>query len=111
MRFSADCNQKIELWGMVDTENSLGEIDRTPGKIKDVWAKLTSTSGTQKKFGDSNLEEVEAEIKIITRKESIKDPAIDMYFMRKGLKYKIIDFVEDFKSRSFWEFNCEVIYE
>lgn len=111
MRFSADCNQKIELWGMTDNENSLGEIDRMPGKIKDVWAKITQKQGTQKNIGDSSIQEVEAQIKIITRKESVKNPKIDMYFIHRGLKYEIIDFFEDFKSRSFWEFNCKVVYE
>lgn len=111
MQFSADCNQKIEVFGMTNIENSLGEIDRIPGKIKDVWAKIIPKHGKTKNFGDSNVEEVESIITIKTRKLSIKEPSIDMYFIHKGLKYEIIDFFEDFKTKSFWEFNCKVIYE
>lgn len=111
MQYSADLNNKMELWGMVNTQNSLGELERTESKIKDVWCKVIPKHGKAQKMSNADVEEVQTNVIIKTRKLSVKNPEIDMYFMKNGIKYKIIDFLEDFKTNSFWEFNCEVIYE
>lgn len=111
MQYSADLNNKMELWGMVDSENSVGEIERNPEKIKDVWCRIIPKNGKKSKFGNADIEEVTSTITIKTRKLSVKNPKIDMFFKKNGIKYKVVDFLEDFKTNSFWEFNCEVIYE
>ena len=111
MQYSADLNNKMELFNMVDEQNEAGEVDRKPKKLKDVWCKIIPKHGKAQKFGNSEVEEVITQVTIKTRKKSVINPEIDMYFMKNGIKYKIIDFLEDFKTNEFLEFNCEVINE
>lgn len=106
-----DLNQKIELWGMVDAINDIGETTRTAEKIKDVWCKIIPKHGSSKKIGSSDVAEVDLNVIIRCRVLSVKNPAIDMFFMRKGIKYKVVDFIEDMKNKTFIEFSCEVVYE
>ena len=107
---TADLNQKIELWGMTDTRNEIGELERTPKKIKDLWAKIIPRHGSTSKVAEI-VDEVVLNVIIRCRKLSVKNPSIDMYFVQKGLKYEVIDFIEDMKNKDFMEFNCQVIYE
>lgn len=104
-------NRKLELWGMIDQENSLGEKERTEDKIKDVWANVIPKHGRASTYGNTNVSEVTQSLVIKCRKKSINEPSIDMFFKNGNQKYKVIDFIPDFKTNSFWEFNCEVIYE
>ena len=105
-----DLNQKVELWGMTDVKNELGEITREPEKIKDVWAKIIPKHGTTSKVAEI-VENVVLNVIIRCRLLSIKNPEIDMFFMHQGLKYEIIDFIGDMKNKEFIEFSCKVIYE
>ena len=107
---TASLNQKIELWGMIDTENELGELDRTAEKIKDLWVNIIPKHGNQSKVADI-VDNVVLSVIVRCRKLSVKNPSIDMYFMKNGLKYEIIDFIEDMKNKDFIEFNCKIIYE
>lgn len=107
---TAELNQKLELWGMTDTVNEIGETDRTPAKIKDLWVKILPRHGGTSKVADI-VEEVTLNVIIRCRKLSVKNPAIDMFFMQKGIKYKVVDFIADMKNNEFMEFNCKVIYE
>ena len=112
MNFSKDLKHKIELFGNVETQNSIGEIERNFDKIKDVWAQvIPKHSSNTQNYGDSLAEQAELRVTILTRKKSIVNPTIDMYFMYKGKKYEIIDFIEDMKTNSFWEFNCKLNYQ
>ena len=107
---TASLNQKIELWGMVDTYNELGELDRTSEKIKDLWVNIIPKHCNQSKVADI-VDNVVLSVIVRCRKLSVKNPSIDMYFMKNGLKYEIIDFIEDMKNKDFIEFNCKIIYE
>lgn len=106
-----ELNQKIELWGMVDAINELNETTREPAKIKDVWAKIIPKHGSKQKQGESSIEEVATDVIVRCRILSVKNPSIDMYFVRKGVKYYVIDFFEDMKTKEFIEFSCKVVYE
>jgi len=107
---TSDINQKIELWGMTDIENELGEITREPRKIKNVWAKIIPRHGKPSTIVGT-VEEVVLDVIIRCRVLSIKNPSINMYFMRKGIKYEVFDFIEDMKNKEFIEFYCKIIYE
>ena len=107
---TSNLNQRVELWGMIDTTNEIGELDRTPAKIKDLWAKIIPRHGGTSKVANI-VDEVVLNVIIRCRKLSVKNPSMDMYFMHKNLKYEVIDFIEDMKNREFIEFNCKVVYE
>lgn len=107
---TADLNQKIELWGMVNSRNEIGELDRTAEKIKDLWVKITPKHGSQSKVADI-VENVVLSVIVRARRLSVKNPSIDMYFIKDNLKYEIIDFIGDMKNKDFIEFNCKIIYE
>lgn len=108
---AAELNQKIELWEMNDTTNSLGETDRTPEKIKDLWAKIIPRHGKTENIADTNTQKSVLNVIIRCRKLSVPNPRIDMFFMVKGVKYEIIDFIGDMKEKTFIEFSCRCIYE
>lgn len=107
---TGELNQKVELWGMIDTTNEIGELDRTAEKIKDLWVKIIPKHGSQSNVADI-VENVVLNVIVRCRRLSVKNPSIDMYFMHKSLKYKVIDFIEDMKNKDFIEFNCKIIYE
>ena len=107
---TGELNQKVELWGMKDTTNELGELDRTAEKIKDLWVKIIPRHGSQSKMADI-VDNVVLSVIVRCRRLSIKNPSIDMYFIKDNLKYEIIDFMSDMKNKDFIEFNCKIIYE
>ena len=107
---TSDLNQKIELWGMVNTVNELGELDRTAQKIKELWVKIIPRHGSTSAVANI-VDEVVMSVTVRCRKLSIKNPAIDMFFMKNNIKYKVVDFIEDMKNKEFMEFNCKIIYE
>jgi len=113
MKLSKLLNRKIELYHMVDEINEINETTRIPVKLKDVWCKIIPNHGTSSIYGGThNVEEVKAKITIITRKLSIKNPKIDMYFLdSNGIRYNIIDFFPNYLKNDYWDFNCEVVYE
>jgi len=111
VQFSADLKNKVELWGMTDNKNILGETERTAGKLKDLWCKVTPKTGKVNKMGNTDVEEIEFSAVIRCRKLSIKEPSIDMFFMKNGIKYEVVYFLEDMKNNSFLEFLCKIIYE
>ena len=70
-----DLNQKVELWGMTDIKNELGEISREPAKIKDVWAKIIPKHGTTSKMAEI-VDEVALNVIVKCRLLSIKNPDV-----------------------------------
>lgn len=106
-----ELNQRIELWGMTDIENEIGEVDRVGKKIKNIWCKILPQHGKRSKIGNTDLEEITLSLKIRCRKLSVKNPSIDMFFKKENQKYQVIDWIPDLKNNSFLEFICEVVYE
>ncbi|MTI65162.1 MAG: hypothetical protein FH753_00980 [Firmicutes bacterium] len=103
---------RLELWGMVEFENELDEIDREEQKIKDIYCNILPRHGEVNEFDNTNIEYVRTLQTIIVRKKSIDNPQIDMFFKdNKGKKYEVIDFFEDYKNRQFWEFKTKIVYE
>ncbi|MGB6129675.1 MAG: head-tail adaptor protein [Psychrilyobacter sp.] len=106
-----ELNQRVELWGMTDVENELGEVDRIGTKIKDIWCKILPKHGKISKIGSTDIEEVNLNLIIRCRKLSVKNPSIDMFFKKGNQKYQVIDWIPDLKNNSFLEFFCGVTYE
>jgi len=112
MNMTEKLNNRLNLYGMIDVENSLGEITRKPAKIKNVFCNILPNFGGTSKIGNTNIEDVSITHKIRCRKRSIPTPEINMHFKDdKGSKYEIIAFYPDYKNNEFWEFKCTQNFE
>lgn len=105
-------NTPLELWGMTEGENELGETIREEGKIKDVWCKVIPVSGSVSTIPNTDIELSTVTHKIKCRKLSIKEPSKDMFFKDKEKnKYEVQYFQRDFKENKFIEFLTKILYE
>ncbi len=97
---------------MVDYETELGTTDRKEQKVKDVYCQVIPQFGGEYTEGQSGVEYVTTILKIRCRKKSIKNIKTDMYFKdREDRKYEIIEWLDDYKTRSFIEIKARIIYE
>lgn len=102
-------NTKMQLWGMVEFENELGERDRREQKIKDLWVNASFSNTNTNMLGGTQIKSPTATQKIRVRKLEIKNPKLDMYFVdRDGFKYEILDFYPDYFNNDFWEFRTNM---
>jgi hypothetical protein len=104
-------NKKLELWGMSDIENDLGETSMEPVKIKDIWCYIVPKHGSITEVSGAVTEESRLNLSIRCRKLSVESPSIDMFFLNGTVKYQVLDWIEDFKGKSFYEFQCRAVYE
>lgn len=96
---------KIEVWGMSESDNELGEVDFRPGKIRSIWAEIKCITGNVKTtIGD--IIQVDMKYKITIRSNSLKELTNDMYFMYKGQKYNIDYSIPNFKFKDSIEIYC-----
>lgn len=98
-------NNKIEVWGMIECENELEEVDVQPNKIKSIWAEIKCTTGNVKTV-TGNILQVDIKYKITIRSNSLKELTNDMYFMYKGQKYNIDYSIPNFKYNDSIEIYC-----
>ena len=63
-------------------------------KIKTIWAQIESLNDY---------------IIIRIRKENLKEPSINYYFLLKNMKFEILSYIPDFKRNSYWEFKCKLV--
>lgn len=110
-RMTNRLRNRLELWGLVDVKNALGEDDKQEQKLKDIWCNIIPQHGASKEYLDTSVEYIETPQTIIVRKKSLT-PQIDMFFKDdKGKRFNIIDFFEDYKNKEFWEFRTKIVYE
>lgn len=98
-------NCKIDVYGKVQIENELVEVDFNYTKIKSVWCEIKPVSGTVKNV-TGDIIQVDMKYKITIRSNAIKDLANDMYFMYKGQKYTIDYSIPNFKYKDSIEIYC-----
>jgi hypothetical protein len=103
-------NNRAELWGMISSENELGEMDITEGKIKDIYCNILPSSATQK-WNSEIVQVVEHSHKFIVRSKSITDIKVNMFFKFKGLKYEFISWNPDFKNNEYIEVFTKLVIE
>ena len=81
-------NRKIEVWGTVEFENELGEIDYTIAKIKTIWASIVPQTGSlQKTQAETIL--TNTTHKIIVRYGSGKDIKESDFIMFREKRFDI----------------------
>ncbi|RMD02742.1 head-tail adaptor protein [Clostridium autoethanogenum] len=104
---------KLDLYGKTGTKDKLGTKVPTYGKIKPIFCQIipaSLTGNTQRTVADTEYANVTHVMRC--RKLSIKNLAIDMYFIDKdGLKYNILYFQPDYQDNQFWEIMLEIKYE
>lgn len=98
-------NCKIEVYGKVQAENELGEVDFNYTKIKSVWCEIKPVSGTVKNV-TGDIIQVDMKYKMTIRSNSITELTNDMYFMYKGQKYIIDYLIPNFKYKDSIEIYC-----
>lgn len=107
---AGDLKHKIEIWGNVEAENELGEVDISPYKIKEVWASITPLSGIiQTEQLNTLVAKTSHKLKI--RANAYSGLKYDNWIIYKGMKYDIKYFQQDFKNSQFIEIFTEVITE
>ena len=103
-------NCKVELYGMVDIENELGEADREESKIKTINCNILPSSYSEKST-QIDTTRIEYTHKFKLRAKSLKEPKRDMFFKHKGLKYEFINWELDFKNSEYLNVFTKLIRE
>lgn len=101
---------KAELWGMVEKENELGEMDREPAKIKDIYCNILPSSYSEKSNA-IDITRIEHTHKFMVRVKSLKEPKLDMHFKYNNLKFEFISWDIDYLNKEYINVFTKVIME
>ena len=102
---------KLVLYGEVEVENEIGEVEYAFGKIKDVYCSVIPNHGGIRNIAGTEVEEAHTMQRVFIRKLSIKEPKITMYFEDdSGNKYEVLDFFPNYKNNAEWEFRTKISY-
>lgn len=96
---------KIEVWGMTQCKNELGEVDYEEGNIKYIWAEIKCVTGSVKAT-TGDIIQVDMKYKFTIRSNSLKELRNDMFFKYKGQKYSIDYSIPNFKYKDSIEIYC-----
>lgn len=110
MNLSSRLNCRIDVYGKIEIENELNEVDYNYGKIKSVWAEIVPGTGSVKS-SEGNTTYIDVSHKFVVRSNSIKDLANDMYLIFKGQRYDIKYFNPNYKYRDSIEIFCSLVVE
>lgn len=95
----------IDVYGNVEVENELGEVDYDYRKIKSVWAEIVPQTGNVVKVLDTP-DYASIKHKITIRNGAIPNLNNSMHFEYKGQQYDIDYFNPNYKNRNLVEIIC-----
>lgn len=98
-------SNRIDVYGKIQIENELNEIEFDYVKIKSIWCEIKPVSGAVKTVSGDILQ-VDMKYKVIIRSNSIEELTNDMYFSYKGQKYTIDYSIPNFKYKDSIEIYC-----
>lgn len=106
----AELRNRVEVWGKVEFENELNEVDYKYEKLKPVWAAIIPQTGSlQKQQANTVLSNVTH--KIIVRYQSGKDITQDMYIVFKKHRFDIKYILNPYFKNETLELFCEEVIE
>ncbi|MDF2612784.1 MAG: head-tail adaptor protein [Clostridia bacterium] len=80
--------KRVQVWGMIENENELNEIEHRPQLIKTIWGKLIPQTGSM--GNRANTEFAKMTHKIIVRYAAGKDIKNTHYLMYAGRRYDVL---------------------
>lgn len=107
---TSDLRHRINIIGLVEFENELGEIEKKKDIISSLWASIVSqTASLQKQQTDTILADVTH--KIVVRYNSAKEITNDMSIEFKGHVFAIKYILNPYFSNEFLEIFCSEVIE
>lgn len=110
MDLASRLKNRIEVWGKVEFENELEELDYRYEKIKSVWSEILPTGGVLKTTEDNSVY-ADVSHKITIRNNSIPNLANDMYFIYNNQRFDIKFFQPNYKFNDSIEIFCSLIIQ
>lgn len=100
--------KRVEVWGMVDTENAIGSIEKRPAKIKTIWAEIIPTTGS---MGDRvGTEFAKMTHKVRVRYSAGRDITNTHFLKYAGRRYDVLYMLNPFEKNEIIElFTSEVM--
>lgn len=113
MNLSSRLNCRIDVYGKIQIENELEELDYSYGKIKSIWAEILPGSNNSGgiRQGEGNTKFTDISHRITIRANSITNLTNDMYFIFKGQRYDIKYFNPNYKYRDSIEVLTSLVVE
>ncbi|QEK13723.1 head-tail adaptor protein (plasmid) [Crassaminicella thermophila] len=101
---------RIDVYGKIEIENELEEVDYIDSKIKTIWAAIIpQTASLQRGQVETILSNTTH--KIIVRYSAGKDITQDMYIMFRGKRFDIKYILNPYFKNEFLEIFCEEVIE
>lgn len=101
---------RIDVFSKVESKTEFGELTYDYEKVSSVWAEILPNTGKENTIKGDSIQ-VTVTHKITVRKEAIKEPQNDMYFMFRGQKYEVMYFMPHYSRNDLTEFYCKLIIE
>ena len=76
----------VEVWHMVDGKNELGENEKIPQRLKNVFSEIVPQNSSVKQ-GQAETESNEHQFKFTFRRKSVLGIQKDWFLVLEGLKY------------------------
>lgn len=105
-----ELRHRIDVYGNIQIENELGEIDYSPSKIKTIWASIVPQTG---KLQVQQVNTILSNVthKIIVRYGAGKDITQDMYIIFRGHRFDIKYILNPYFKNESLELFCEEVIE
>jgi len=104
--YATKLNRKVELWGVKDVTNELGEVDQEPKKIKDLFVAIIPQTGKlQSAPGETILSNVTTKF-ICRYQEGI---SYEMWLVYQGRRHDIKYILDPYAAHKTLELFCEEV--
>lgn len=81
-------NKRVEVWGMVETENAVGATQKTPQKIKTIWAGIIPQTGSMGQRAGTEFAKVTH--KVVVRYTEGRDITNTHFLKYAGRRYDVL---------------------
>ncbi len=101
---------RVEVFEKAQTENEFGQMSYTYNRLGFIWAEILPTRGGIEKMEGETIR-TNITHKIIVRRNAIKEPHNEMYFIYRGQKYDVQYFMFHYQKNHTIEFYCKLTIE
>lgn len=110
MGLSSRLNCRVRLWGRTSVVNDLGESDFAYKPLRDVWAEVLPTGGSEQ-GGQGGTVFAEVTHKVTVRAGALPELTNDMYLTFRGQRYDVKYAIPNYKLRDRIEIYCRLVVD
>lgn len=101
---------RLDVYARIETRTEFGETTYKYMRIRTVWGEILPVYGREETIPGKSVRS-DVTHKITLRKNAIREPRNDMFFIFRGQKYKILYSMPHYRRNDLTEFYTRLVVE